>query len=295
MCGFSIHSNQIPLLGYATPVPTLLTIGYRCSTFLSTSVDSISQLSQRVPASARKKLSTKTKSTSSLVLSEQTPGRWLVIGQPVLNFYWVAPILGTFSSYCCCLMDLAECLELLRSSSTEKKLVGLLLVCKFIPAPESDPLVLRQICEAIGFEFLNRLLNTTGSFTPILHVACTHRFQPPIDAGSISGSVSFRGLALSVLSTFSLDAELVGQEGFIKAIPFFVAALDSSDPQEALDALRCLVGAAENCVAIEKLLACGVCRHVALSLSHNDAATPSTGERLLKTNFNNSLRNEEGH
>lgn len=173
-------------------------------------------------------------------------------------------------------MELETCLELLRANSNENKLVGLLLVTKFVPSPGSDSSVLRQIADAIGFAFLNRMLNTTG-------LCVTLRPFPnlcPWETGSISEGLSFRGLALSVFSTFSLDPELIGREGFVKGIPGFASALSSEDPHESLDALRCLVGAAQNPVAIDAMVECGVLRKVALSITP-ESAVPEKGEYPL--------------
>ncbi|XP_065838782.1 neurochondrin-like isoform X5 [Oscarella lobularis] len=126
--------------------------------------------------------------------------------------------------------DLERCLRLLNSSTSDNEVfAGLLLVTRIAKANELNAETRRRIFDAVGFKFLDRLLNTDVA--------------PEGCAAHV-----FRSLALSVLSCFATDKDLVTSPQMIEKIPLFceivslaVERSDSDLVSMAGDCLECLV------------------------------------------------------
>ena len=120
--------------------------------------------------------------------------------------------------------DLERCLRLLNSSTSDNEVfAGLLLVRKasFSPrirpkgsifevtriakANELNAETRRRIFDAVGFKFLDRLLNTGKATRASSHFAY---FRADVAPEGCAAHV-FRSLALSVLSCFATDKDLV--------------------------------------------------------------------------------------
>jgi len=68
-----------------------------------------------------------------------------------------------------------------------------------------------------------------------------------------------------------MDTQLTGKEGYIKAIPAFLSALHSEESSEIMDALRCLVGGAENGITFQALLEVKAICQITQSISAQDS------------------------
>eukprot|EP01113_Clastostelium_recurvatum_P036034 TRINITY_DN5086_c0_g1_i1.p1 TRINITY_DN5086_c0_g1~~TRINITY_DN5086_c0_g1_i1.p1 ORF type:complete len:659 (+),score=139.47 TRINITY_DN5086_c0_g1_i1:54-1979(+) len=107
---------------------------------------------------------------------------------------------------------LAKCLQLLQGPTDSERFVGLLLITKVVPsealAPGSADPTLRQIFDAIGFDFIDRLLRTKGG-------------APEAD----TADASYRGMGISILAAFCGDLELVQHSNMTSKIPMLLSIL----------------------------------------------------------------------
>ncbi|NWX06749.1 NCDN protein, partial [Caloenas nicobarica] len=121
---------------------------------------------------------------------------------------------------------LKRCLGVLRDARNDsEQFAALLLVTKAVRAGEVDAKTRRQIFDAIGFTFPNRLL-VSG--------------QPP--AGCPPHT--FRALGLTLLACFCTDPELAGHSQILNKIPTFndilVSPCDPDDTSMIDDVYQCL-------------------------------------------------------
>ncbi|NWH71130.1 NCDN protein, partial [Piaya cayana] len=121
---------------------------------------------------------------------------------------------------------LKRCLDVLRDARNDsEQFAALLLVTKAVKAGEVDAKTRRQIFNAIGFTFPNRLLVSQ---------------QPPDGCPEHT----FRALGLTLLACFCTDPELAGHSQILNKIPTFNDILVSHcDPDSASmidDAYQCL-------------------------------------------------------
>ncbi|KAG6543455.1 hypothetical protein Mapa_015125 [Marchantia paleacea] len=112
--------------------------------------------------------------------------------------------------------SLDECLKLLGGKSDEQRLAGLLLVTKFVKVDDLD--AVRKVFDAIGFQFINRLINTS-------------------EAGQ-SGKAraeqrSYLHLALSILAAFCRVPELASLDETISKVPVLLQTLANKDHEAA--------------------------------------------------------------
>ncbi|NXI96713.1 NCDN protein, partial [Psophia crepitans] len=121
---------------------------------------------------------------------------------------------------------LKRCLGVLRDARNDsEQFAALLLVAKAVRAGEVDAKTRRQIFDAIGFTFPNRLLTSR---------------QPPDGCPEHT----FRALGLTLLACFCTDPELAGHSQILNKIPTFNDILVSpSDPDSTSmidDVYQCL-------------------------------------------------------
>ncbi|XP_027299502.3 neurochondrin [Anas platyrhynchos] len=121
---------------------------------------------------------------------------------------------------------LKRCLDVLRDASNDsEQFAALLLVTKAVKAGEVDSKTRRQIFDAIGFTFPNRLLTSR---------------EPP----SGCPEHTFRALGLTLLACFCTDPELAGHSQILNKIPTFndvlVSPCDPDSTSMIDDAYQCL-------------------------------------------------------
>lgn len=121
---------------------------------------------------------------------------------------------------------LKRCLDVLRDASSDsEQFAALLLVTKAVRAGELDSKTRRQIFDAIGFTFPNRLLTSR---------------EPP----SGCPEHTFRALGLTLLACFCTDPELAGHSQILNKIPTFNDVLVSPCNPDSTsmidDAYQCL-------------------------------------------------------
>ncbi|KAM9369849.1 neurochondrin [Phaethornis superciliosus] len=119
---------------------------------------------------------------------------------------------------------LKRCLGVLREARNDsEQFAALLLVTKAVKAAELDTKTRRQIFDAIGFTFPNRLLSSR---------------QPPAGCPP----QTFRALGLTLLASFCTDPELAGHSQILNKIPTFNDILLSPGNPESMvdDAYQCL-------------------------------------------------------
>lgn len=66
--------------------------------------------------------------------------------------------------------SLEECLKLLKGNIDEQRLVGLLLATKFVSGNNVE--AVRQVFDAVGIQFINRLLETGAVIFPSFRWRC---------------------------------------------------------------------------------------------------------------------------
>ncbi|NXL57260.1 NCDN protein, partial [Chordeiles acutipennis] len=121
---------------------------------------------------------------------------------------------------------LRRCLAVLREARNDsEQFAALLLVTKAVRAGEIDAKTRRQIFDAVGFTFPNRLLTSR---------------QPP--AGCPQNT--FRALGLTLLASFCTDPELAGHSQILNKIPTFndilVSPCDPDSTSMIDDVYQCL-------------------------------------------------------
>ncbi|KAK3266480.1 hypothetical protein CYMTET_24899 [Cymbomonas tetramitiformis] len=172
---------------------------------------------------------------------------------------------------------LLDCLDLLKGPSDERRLVGLLLVTKFLDPRDIE--TAKAIFSALDDRFLTRLLRSSS--------------QPsaPVD-GSQPAAIGAAGqaLALAVCGAFARLPELAASSGLIEKIPLFLAAVRSEPPiavEARCDALESLYGVALGSeegrrVALESSALPTVCTLLA-EQDASEAAPALLGVQLLAT------------
>ncbi|XP_078382343.1 neurochondrin-like [Oculina patagonica] len=137
--------------------------------------------------------------------------------------------------------SLQKCISVLKAAKSDtERFAALLLVTQLVHSNAIDVVGRRQLFEAIGFKFINRLLNTRNV---------------PSDCPQDI----YNSLALTILACFSTDEELCLHAEFLKKIPLFLVGIsnsaeDSNENQASVD----------DCYQIIASLACSLtgCRHL---------------------------------
>lgn len=110
-----------------------------------------------------------------------------------------------------------ECLRLLRSSSDEERFVGLILITKVVKDPDHHTLI--QVSDAVGSDFIDRLLLSKGEYT---------------------------GFVVSLLSTLCQVPQLAQDPRMIaRALPVLSCLEGAEDEDTVCDSLQTLAALAE--------------------------------------------------
>ena len=136
--------------------------------------------------------------------------------------------------------SLQKCISVLRAAKNDtEQFAALLLVTQLVHSNEIDGLERRQLFDAIGFKFINRLLNTRNV---------------PSDCPA----QVYNSLALTILACFSSDEELCVHPEMIKKIPLFLDGIFISAETGVSEA------SVEDCFQIIASFACSStgCRHL---------------------------------
>eukprot|EP00898_Chlorokybus_atmophyticus_P009198 jgi/Chlat1/927/Chrsp108S01366 len=150
---------------------------------------------------------------------------------------------------------LEQCLQLLRGQTDEQRLVGLLLVTKFVSPADTDSL--RRVLDAMGWRFLNRLLASRGD-------------------GSMAAG--YRQLALSIMSALCRLPEVASSNEVLTKIPLLLDTMrEGSDG--AQDALECMVAVCSSApdglvIARESGAIPAICSYVAMQAGRTNLALP---------------------
>ncbi|EFJ14768.1 hypothetical protein SELMODRAFT_423365 [Selaginella moellendorffii] len=127
--------------------------------------------------------------------------------------------------------SLDECLKLLRGSNDEQRLVGLLLATKFVSG--GDAQAVHEVFDAIGFQFVDRLLRTERICVGLGHFATHEKEMQQHD---------YLKLGISILAAFCRIPELASSSDVIDKVPVYVEVLSAKDV--SVDASECLLGIA---------------------------------------------------
>ena len=136
--------------------------------------------------------------------------------------------------------SLQKCISVLRAAKNDtERFAALLLVTQLVHSNEIDSLGRRQVFDAIGFKFINRLLNTR-------------------DVPSDCPAQVYNSLALTILACFSSDEELCVHPEMVKKIPLFLDRISNSAETSVSEA------SVEECFQIIASFACSStgCRHL---------------------------------
>lgn len=122
-----------------------------------------------------------------------------------------------------------KCCNILKNSTSDtEKFAALFMVTKLVKGKHATPAAKKAIFEAIGFDFLRRLLLTTD-----VPVDC-----PP----SI-----YKSVALSIITVFCNEEELATKKEMIDFVPVFLDIVKAADESENDDSLMA-IGEAYNCL-----------------------------------------------
>ncbi|XP_018571984.1 neurochondrin homolog [Anoplophora glabripennis] len=122
-----------------------------------------------------------------------------------------------------------KCCNILKNSTSDtEKFAALFMVTKLVKGKHATPAAKKAIFEAIGFDFLRRLLLTSD-----VPVDC-----PP----SI-----YKSVALSIITVFCNEEELATKKEMIDFVPVFLEIVKAADESENDDSLMA-IGEAYNCL-----------------------------------------------
>ncbi|CAH1117096.1 unnamed protein product [Phaedon cochleariae] len=122
-----------------------------------------------------------------------------------------------------------KCCSILKNSTSDtEKFAALFMVTKLVKGKHATPNAKKAIFEAIGFDFLRRLLLTTD-----VPVDC-----PP----SI-----YKSLALSIITVFCNEEEIAIKKELLDFVPVFLDIVKAADDSENDDSLMA-IGEAYNCL-----------------------------------------------
>lgn len=122
-----------------------------------------------------------------------------------------------------------KCCNILKNSSSDtEKFAALFMVTKLVKGKHATPAAKKAIFEAIGFDFLRRLLLTAD-----VPVDC-----PP----SI-----YKSVALSIITVFCNEEELATKKDMLEFVPIFLDIVKTADDSENDDNLMA-IGEAYNCL-----------------------------------------------
>lgn len=122
-----------------------------------------------------------------------------------------------------------KCCNILKNSTSDtEKFAALFMVTKLVKGKHATPAAKKAIFEAIGFDFLRRLLLTAD-----VPVDC-----PP----SI-----YKSVALSIITVFCNEEELATKKELIDFVPVFLDIVKAADDSENDDSLMA-IGEAYNCL-----------------------------------------------
>ncbi|CAN6459371.1 unnamed protein product [Victoria cruziana] len=164
-----------------------------------------------------------------------------------------------------------DCLKLLKGEKDEQKFAGLLLATRLCQG--NDDVSVRRIYEAVGFRFLNRLLQTGLG-----------------KGGNGEEREDYLKLALTVLATFCRVPEVASSTDLLSTVPLFLEILmKKSDPSviaECYESLL-LIGSA-SCDGPRMLFNCGAINVVSSHISILPDGSPAMelSMRLLLIIFN---------
>lgn len=136
--------------------------------------------------------------------------------------------------------SLQKCISVLKAAKSDtERFAALLLVTQLVHSNEMDGSGRRQLFDAIGFSFVNRLLNTRNV---------------PSDCPA----QVYKSLALTILACFSSDEELCVHPEMIKKIPLFLHGISKSAEMGLTE------GSVEDCFQIIASFASSStgCRHL---------------------------------
>ncbi|KAG5562896.1 hypothetical protein RHGRI_005585 [Rhododendron griersonianum] len=130
--------------------------------------------------------------------------------------------------------SLEDCLKLLKGERDEQRLAGLLLVTKF--CDKDDHASIRRVYDAVGVQFLNRLLKTG------------------MGNGGVSGSggenrEAYLQLSITVLAAFCRVPEIASSEDMVSKIPLILEIMS----KDALPSSQKLLRMQINCIVKRKV------------------------------------------
>ncbi|KAL2651419.1 hypothetical protein R1flu_019547 [Riccia fluitans] len=112
--------------------------------------------------------------------------------------------------------SLDECLTLIRGGTDEQRLTGLLMATKFVKG--SDLGAVRKVFDAIGFQFINRLIRSSGAGQ---------------EGAPTQQQRSYLHLALAILAAVCRLPELASMGETINKIPLFLQTLANGEHDAA--------------------------------------------------------------
>ncbi|KAL8171678.1 hypothetical protein V2J09_023482 [Rumex salicifolius] len=165
--------------------------------------------------------------------------------------------------------SLDQCLKLLRGERDEQRLAGLLLVTKFCDKDDQDSI--RRVYEAVGVQFLDRLLRT-GMGEGI--------------APNNDNQDAYLQLSVTILSAFCRVPDIAASEDMVKKIPLMLEIMTkesaSSFREECYEFLLLVSSSSEDgAVTLHEF--------GALKVLANQMPTLSDGSRLLEISLRITL------
>lgn len=122
-----------------------------------------------------------------------------------------------------------KCCNILKNSASDtEKFAALFMVTKLVKGKHATPAAKKAIFEAIGFDFLRRLLLTAD-----VPVDC-----PP---------TIYKSVALSIITVFCNEEELATKKEMLEFVPIFLDIVKAADDSENDDSLMA-IGEAYNCL-----------------------------------------------
>lgn len=169
--------------------------------------------------------------------------------------------------------SLQKCISLLKAAKNDtERFAALLLVTQLVNSNAADVAGRRELFDAIGFKFINRLLSTRSV---------------PIDCPKDV----YQSLALTILASFSTDEELCSHDEMISKIPLFLATISAERNDVVVaDSYQIIASLACSSTGCRHLVKMGAITTLCDVLCENDEKYSTKALEVLLRTLNNNPR-----
>ena len=161
---------------------------------------------------------------------------------------------------------LQQCITLWKNANSDnEKMAALMVITRLFNAQDSDSASRKILFQAIGFDFVNRLMKSPVPADCPEHI--------------------YIALALSVLSAYATDDDLVAHPQMVQNIPLLVECVDHADDSVSSDSVHCLSALSGNSSTMQQVATCGggiaLCQYASTSKPNANMALKAVKALLV--------------